>query len=235
MCRSFRLLTAYVFKAIELTSKALPQDIPLIGFAGAPFTLASYMIEGGGSKNFEKTKAFMYRETDAWNALMERIVDITVQYLHRQVESGADALQLFDSWVGCLSPADYQRFVQPHSTSLIEKISGSVPVIHFGTNTATLLSSISEAGGEVIGLDWRISLTDGWRAVGEEKAVQGNLDPTILLGTKEEIKTQATRILKEAGGKPGHIFNLGHGILPMTPVDNVKYLVDVVQSYGAGK
>lgn len=221
---------SYVYEAIRRTSKQLPDNIPLIGFAGAPFTLASYMIEAGGSKNFDKTKMFMYREPQAWHTLMQRIVEITTEYLDHQVNAGADALQLFDSWIGCLSPSDYQRFVLPHMKNLIDAISGKVPVTHFGTGTATLLHQMSEAGGDVIGLDWRVDLRRAWQHVGYEKAVQGNLDPTILLADRNEIKSQALRVLDEARGRHGHIFNLGHGVLPMTPPDNVKYLVDVVQN-----
>lgn len=221
---------SYVYEALRLTANQLPKHIPLIGFAGAPFTLASYLIEGGSSKNFEKTKALMYSQPETWHQLMDRIVDLTAKYLQHQVTAGADALQLFDSWVGCLSPTDYRRFVLPHSTKLIDTISGDVPIIHFGTNTATLLADMKEAGGDVIGLDWRIPLDQGWAKVGHNTAVQGNLDPTVLLGTKEEIKLQAQRVLKEAAGKPGHIFNLGHGILPPTPIENVKYLVEVVRN-----
>lgn len=220
----------YVYEAIRLTAAQLPANIPLIGFAGAPFTLASYMIEGGGSKNFDKTKAFMYKEPAAWNALMSRIVDITAQYLQHQVEAGADALQLFDSWVGSLSPTDYARFVQPHSKALIEKISADVPVIHFGTGTATLLEQMRDAGGDVIGLDWRVNLAEAWQQIGYERAVQGNMDPCILLGNREDIRNQALRILQEAGSRPGHIFNLGHGVLPPTNPDHVKYLVEVVRT-----
>lgn len=221
---------SYVYDAIELTSQKLQKNIPLIGFAGAPFTLASYMIEGGGSRNFENTKALMYSDPTAWALLLDRIVEITAKYLHHQVEAGADALQIFDSWVGCLSPSDYSRFVLPHMRKLFDTVGDIAPVIHFGTNTATLLPLLREAGGDVIGMDWRIPLDQGWQIIGHDKAVQGNLDPTVLLGSKDEIRIQACRILQEAKGKPGHIFNLGHGILPMTPVENVKYLVEVVRN-----
>lgn len=223
---------SYVYDAITIAANQLPQNIPLIGFAGAPFTLASYMIEGGGSRNYENTKALMYTHADAWNQLMERIVKLTAEYLMHQVEAGADALQIFDSWIGCLSPCDYQRFVQPHMKALFDRLrSFNVPVIHFGTGTATLLPLMSDAGGDVIGFDWRVNLRDEWNKIGSNKAVQGNLDPTVLLGTKEEIKNQAERILREAAGQAGHVFNLGHGILPPTPVENVKYLVESVHSW----
>lgn len=222
---------SYVCKAISLTAQALPEDIPLIGFAGAPFTVAAYMIEGGGSRNFENTKSFMYNEPVAWAQLLQRISDDTAQYLHAQVDAGADALQIFDSWVGCLSPADYERFVLPHTRSLLTALKSRVPTIHFGTGTATLLELMSQAGGDVIGLDWRVPLDKGWARVGHDRAIQGNLDPTVLFGPKEEIRTQAQRILKEAGGRPGHVFNLGHGILPTTNPDSVKYLVEAVHEW----
>ena len=225
----------YVYKSIELTARALPKHIPLIGFAGAPFTLASYMIEAGGSKTFDKTKSFMYSEPEAWHLLMKKIVDISAQYLNFQVDAGADALQLFDSWVGCLSPTDYERFVLPHTKALIELVSGRVPVIHFGTGTATLLKLMAQAGGDVIGLDWRVNLAEAWLNLGFDKAVQGNLDPTVLLGTREELKLQVARIMKEAASRPGHIFNLGHGVLPMTSPDQVKFLVETVRNSEAAQ
>jgi uroporphyrinogen decarboxylase len=204
----------------------------LIGFAGAPFTLACYAIEGGGSRHYEQAKAFMYRDPLRWHALLERLVSSTALYLNAQVAAGAQALQIFDSWVGTLGPHDYARFVQPHMTSLFALLDPSIPVIHFGTGTATLLELERDAGGSVIGLDWRVELDQAWRRLGENVAVQGNLDPVVLLGPREEIAYQTRRILAQAGGRPGHIFNLGHGVLQDTPVENVRYLVDLVHELG---
>jgi uroporphyrinogen decarboxylase len=218
----------FVTEAVRLIRAALPAHIPLIGFAGAPFTVACYAIEGGGSRHYEQAKAFMYRETGSWNALLERLVSATALYLNAQAAAGAQALQIFDSWVGTLSPHDYARFVQPHMASLFAKLDPGVPVIHFGTGTATLLELQREAGGSVIGLDWRVDLDGAWRRLGGSVAVQGNLDPVVLLGSRQEIEYQTRRILAQAAGRPGHIFNLGHGILQETPVDNVKFLVDLV-------
>jgi uroporphyrinogen decarboxylase len=218
----------FVTEAVRLIRAALPAHIPLIGFAGAPFTVACYAIEGGGSRHYEQAKAFMYRETRSWNALLDRLVSATALYLNAQVAAGAQALQIFDSWVGTLGPHDYVRFVQPHMASLIAKLDPGVPVIHFGTGTATLLELQRDAGGTVIGLDWRVELDEAWRRLGPGVAVQGNLDPVVLLGSRNEIEYQTRRILGQAGGSPGHIFNLGHGILQETPVDNVRYLVDLV-------
>jgi uroporphyrinogen decarboxylase len=220
----------YVMAAVRSIRAALPPKMPLIGFAGAPFTLACYAIEGGGSRHYEQAKAFMYGDPGAWNALMHRLTEATALYLNAQAEAGAQALQVFDSWVGTLSPRDYARFVQPHMARLFARLDPSVPVIHFGTGTATLLELQRDAGGSVIGLDWRVELDQGWQRLGPDVAVQGNLDPVVLLSSVKEIESQARRILAQAGGQPGHIFNLGHGILPQTPVDNVRALVDIVHS-----
>jgi uroporphyrinogen decarboxylase len=219
---------AYVPEAVRMIRSALPRNIPLIGFAGAPFTLACYAIEGGGSRHYERAKAFMYRDPGRWHALLERLVSATALYLNAQVEAGAQALQVFDSWVGTLGPYDYARFVQPHMASLFAQLDPTVPVIHFGTGTATLLELQRDAGGAVIGLDWRVELDLAWRRLGSDVAVQGNLDPVVLLSSREEIAHQTRRILDQAAGRTGHIFNLGHGILQETPVDNVRYLVDLV-------
>lgn len=228
--RQFEIETelGYVLESINLTVKALPPEIPLIGFAGAPFTLASYMIEGGSSRNFEKTKTFMYTESAAWHGLMKQLSEMTIRYLNAQIEAGARVVQIFDSWVGCLSPSDYACFVQPHMESLIAGITDSAPVIHFGTGTATLLEAMRNAGGDVLGFDWRVDLGSTWDKLGDI-AVQGNLDPVILLADEKQIESQVTRIIEQARGKNGHIFNLGHGILPSTPVSNVKYLVELVK------
>jgi uroporphyrinogen decarboxylase len=220
----------YVMKAVASIRSALRPNIPLIGFAGAPFTLACYAIEGGGSRHYEQAKTFMYRDSGAWHELMTILTDATVLYLNAQAAAGAQALQLFDSWVGTLGPDDYRRFVQPHMRRLFEGIDRSVPSIHFGTDTSTLLELQRDAGGHVIGLDWRINLDDGWNRLGPGVAVQGNLDPVTLFGPFEEVERQTRRILNQAAGRPGHIFNLGHGIMPQTPVDHVLRLVDLVHS-----
>ena len=217
----------YVFEAISLTRRELKPNIPLIGFSGAPFTLASYMTEGSGSKNYIHTKTLMYSDPGAWHALMSILARGLGRYLNAQIDAGAQAVQLFDSWVGCLSPDDYREFVLPHTREVIQNVRSGVPVIHFGTGTSSLLELMSEAGGDVIGLDWRVRLGEGWRRIGA-KGVMGNLDPVLLFSSKEVLRTHASQILRDAGGRPGHIFNLGHGILPDTPVENVIALIDMV-------
>lgn len=219
---------SYVFEALAMTRRALPRDLPLIGFCGAPFTLASYLIEGGGSKNFVETKKLMYSDSGAWHALLSKLSSALVKYLNAQAAAGANALQIFDSWVGCLSPADYREFVLPHSKFIIENVTKDVPIIHFGTGTATLLELITEAGGDVIGVDWHSNLDDAWAKIGFDKAVQGNLDPVTLFAPREVLLERAAKVLEQAANRNGHIFNLGHGILPETPTDNVKALVDFV-------
>jgi len=223
----------FVLEAIAQTRSALKPDIPLIGFSGAPFTLASYICEGGGSKNYVITKTLMYNDSGAWHSMMSLISRALGKYLNAQIEAGAQAVQLFDSWVGCLSPEDYREFVLPHTRAVIENITPGVPVIHFGTGTGTLLELMREAGGQVIGLDWRVQLDDGWRRVGHDVSVMGNLDPVTLFANREYVIRQAKRILDQAGGRAGHIFNLGHGILPDTHVDNVIALVDAVHELSA--
>ena len=223
----------FVYEAIRQTRRALKPDIPLIGFCGAPFTLASYLIEGGGSKNYVHTKRLMYDDPGAWHAMMSLIARALAKYLNAQIEAGAQAVQLFDSWVGCLSPDDYRAFVLPHTRAVIRNVTPGVPVIHFGTGTAALLELMREAGGDVIGLDWRVRLDDGWQRVGHDVAVMGNLDPVALFANQDNLRAQAKHILDQAGGRPGHIFNLGHGILPETPVDNVIALVDMVHEMSA--
>ena len=218
----------FVNEAIRQTRRALKPDIPLIGFAGAPFTLASYLTEGGGSKNYVHTKRLMYNDSGAWHAMLSLITASLVKYLNAQIEAGAQAVQLFDSWVGALSPDDYRELVLPHTRAVIAGIKPGVPVIHFGTGTAALLELMSEAGGDVIGLDWRVRLDEAWDRVGHDVAVMGNLDPVALFADREVLRTQAKRILDQANGRPGHIFNLGHGILPETPVENVIALVEMV-------
>jgi uroporphyrinogen decarboxylase len=216
----------YVADAVRRARPAL--KVPLIGFAGAPFTLASYLIEGGGSRTFLKTKRFMLADPGAWHALMERLVVAVRDYLNLQIAAGADAVQLFDSWVGALSPADYRTFVLPHMRALVAGVARGVPVIHFGTDTAGLLECQRAAGGDVIGLDWRVDLDAAWARLGHDVAVQGNLDPTALLAPVAEIRRRVETILGQAAGRPGHVFNLGHGILPETPVAHAKALVEMV-------
>jgi uroporphyrinogen decarboxylase len=218
----------FVVETVRQTRAGLPSHIPVIGFAGAPFTLASYAIEGGSSRNYLHTKSLMYRDAGAWEALMSRLARAVNLYLNAQIAAGAQAVQLFDSWVGCLGPADYRQYVLPYMQMIFRGLTPGVPVINFGTGNPALLSEFSAAGGDVIGIDWRIELDDAWRVVGHDKAVQGNLDPTILLADRETIRRRAADVLRRAAGRPGHIFNLGHGILPQTPVDNVIALVDFV-------
>jgi uroporphyrinogen decarboxylase len=221
----------FVTKAVSSIRAALKPEMPLIGFAGAPFTLACYAIEGGSSRHYEQAKSFMYRDSGAWNALMDRLAEATAAYLNAQAAAGAQALQIFDSWVGSLSPNDYRRFVQPHMAKLFARLDQAVPVIHFGTGTATLLELQRQAGGTVIGLDWHVELDQAWQRLGFDVAVQGNLDPIVLLAPRDEIEAQARRILDQAAGRAGHIFNLGHGILPQTPVDHVLALIDIVHAF----
>jgi uroporphyrinogen decarboxylase len=223
----------YVFETVRKSRSALGQDIALIGFAGAPFTLASYLIEGGPSRNFALTKKFMYTESESWHDLLDKLATATIAYLKGQVLAGADAVQLFDSWVGCLSVDDYEKFVLPHSQKVLSAIRDLVPAIHFGVGAGSLLALMKKAGGNVIGLDWRVDLELEWQRLGPDVGVQGNLDPIVLLADNYEIEARAQRILKQGGGRPGHIFNLGHGILPNTPVDNVRFLVDAVHRLSA--
>jgi len=224
---------SYVFETVRLVKHALGGRVPLIGFAGAPFTLASYAIEGSGSRNYAHTKRFLYAQPAAFHALMARLVDVTADYLGGQIDAGVEAVQVFDSWVGNLAPEDYRSSVLPHMQELFRRIGGRVPVINFSTGTAGCLELVAAAGGDVVGLDWRIALEDGWRRVGHDRAVQGNLDPGVLLGPRSVIRERARALLAEANGRPGHVFNLGHGILPETPPDNVRALVDAVHELSA--
>ncbi len=222
----------YVSEAVKLVCKHFGDKLPVIGFCGAPFTLASYMIEGGGSRNYIFTKKMMYSAPVAWNELMKKLVTVTAEYSAEQVRAGADAIQIFDSWIGCLSVEDYRRYVLPHATALVKRLQKTgAPIIYFGTDSATLLPSMQETGAEGIGLDWRIPLDSGWQSLGFKGAVQGNLDPVLLFADWKELKSRAQEILRRAGGRPGHIFNLGHGILPETPVDNVKALCDFIREH----
>src|SRR5580700_8071774 len=225
---------AYVSEAVKLVCKHFGTKLPVIGFCGAPFTLASYMIEGGGSRNYVHTKRMMYSSPGVWHELMRKLVAVTSEYAAHQLEAGADVIQVFDSWVGCLSIEDYRRYVLPRTTELVKALQRTgVPIIYFGTDSATLLPSMRETGAEVIGLDWRIPIDDGWRSLGFNCAVQGNLDPVLLFAEWKELKSRAQDILHRAEGRPGHIFNLGHGILPETPVENVKALAKYVQEHSA--
>ena len=222
----------YVMDAIRILRGEL-KDTPLITFCGAPFTVASYIIEGGSSREFLNTKKMMYGSPKVFHALMARLAEVMTEYLLAQIDAGAQAVQIFDSWVGALSPMDYERFVLPHSTRVLTAAQAKgVPVIHFGTNTTTLLPQMKRAGGDVLGLDWRLPLDEGWKMIGHDRAVQGNLDPTALFAPLPELKSRVEDILQRAAGRPGHIFNLGHGILQHTPVDQVKAVVDMVHEYG---
>ena len=224
---------SYVLEAIREIKRALGGRVPLIGFAGAPFTLASYAIEGGHSSTFAHTKALMYGAPAAWHRFCDLIADVIADYLTAQVEAGVDAVQLFDSWVGALNAADYREFILPHTRRIFERLAAdagasAVPTIHFGVGTAAILGEIREAGGSVIGADWRIPLDEAWRRVGDARAVQGNLDPAALLAPAPARDQQVRDILTRAGGRPGHIFNLGHGVLPETDVGAVRAVVELV-------
>jgi uroporphyrinogen decarboxylase len=221
----------YLLEAIKLVKKELNKKVPLIGFSAAPFTLASYIIEGGGSRNYIHTKGLMYGDPEYWHKLMGKITEVLSVYLKAQIEAGAEAVQVFDSWVGCLGPEDYRGFVLPYTKRLIDSVKGTVPVINFSTNTGTYLDLIKEAGGDVMGVDWKVRLDEAWEAIGPGFAIQGNLDPVTLFGPVDYLRQRAKEVLERAAGRPGHIFNLGHGIILGTPVDNVKALVDCVHEF----
>ena len=218
----------FVMDTVSQTRNDLPADMPLIGFSGAPFTLASYMIEGGSSRNYHNTKKIMYSDPAAWKVIMQKLTDSISIYIAGQVEAGAQCIQLFDSWAGCLSYEDYKTYVHPYVKSIIASVPSAVPVINFATGNPALLPLLADTAAAVVGIDWRVRLDAAWETVGHDRAVQGNLDPTVLLTDPKEIRRQAQVVLDQAGGRPGHIFNLGHGILPMTPVDNAIALVDAV-------
>jgi uroporphyrinogen decarboxylase len=222
----------FVMETVRKTRAGLDDKLPLIGFAGAPFTLAAYAIEGGGSHDYSAAKTFMLTDAGAWHALLGRLARAITRYLQAQIQAGVQVVQLFDSWVGCLGVDDYRRYVLPHTRAVIEAMPPHVPVIHFATGNPALLPVLSEAGGAVIGVDWRPRLDDAWQAIGYDKAIQGNLDPIVLLTGPAEIRRRTHEILDRAAGRPGHIFNLGHGVLPQTPVENVLALVEAVHSYG---
>jgi len=218
----------YVIDSIRLVKQTLDDRIPLIGFSGAPFTLASYLIEGRPSRDFARTKKMMYSQPDVWNALMSRLSIIVSSYLQAQISAGVDAVQLFDSWSGCLSPTDYQEFVMPYNKEILETIgTNPIPRVHFGVGTAGILRIMKDAGGDVIGVDWRVPIDEAWEQIGNT-AIQGNLDPATLLGRRSLLEARTKEILSRIGGRPGHVFNLGHGVLPETPVENAKELVQFV-------
>ena len=221
---------AHVLATIPLVQRELAGRVPLIGFAGAPFTLASYAIEGGHSNNFARTKGLMYAHPASWHLLCDKFASLVADYLVAQIEAGVDAVQVFDSWVGTLSPADYREFALPHTRRIFDAIGTRVPTIHFGTGTATVLEDLRDAGGTVIGVDWRMPIDVAWQRIGWDHAVQGNLDPTVLLGPTHRMFGQTDDILERVNGRPGHIFNLGHGILPSTPVEHVQMLAQYVHS-----
>lgn len=221
----------FVFEAIRLTRESLPKEVPLIGFAGAPFTLAAYAIEGGTSRTFEKTKQFFLRDAGAWHELMGRMARSIARYVKAQLTAGVQAIQIFDSWAGCLSPCHYHSFVMPHTQQVFQAIPEDVPAIHFLTGNPALLPLQAKAGGTVMGIDWRIDIKEAWATIGGGYAIQGNLDPAVLCGPKELVVSEAKAILTQTQGRPGHIFNLGHGVLPSTPVENVALLVQTVHEW----
>ncbi len=226
---------SYLMDAIRLVKSELNGKVPLIGFSGAPFTLASYITEGGGSKNYVHTKTMMYRDPETWHLLMEKLTDMVILYLNDQIKAGVQAVQVFDSWVGCLSVADYREFVLPHQKRLMASLDKATPHIHFAFGASHLLTPVKEAGGDIMGLDWRMNIDEAWQILNHETGVQGNLDPVALYGSRDYIKKRVKDILDRAGNRNGHIFNLGHGILPTAPNDNVKYMVDLVHELSARK
>jgi uroporphyrinogen decarboxylase len=224
----------FTLAAIRMVCRELDGKVPLIGFAGAPFTLASYLIEGAGSRHYIQTKQLMYHRPEVWHLLLDKLGCLATAFLRAQIEAGAQAVQLFDSWVGCLSPNDYRRYVLPHTKRVIDELHHTgAPVIHFGTGTATLLDAMCEAGGDVVGVDWRIPLDDAWRRIGYNVGIQGNLDPVTLFAPLAEIARHVDDILQRAENRPGHIFNLGHGILPETPVEHVQAVAEMVHTRSA--
>ncbi len=221
----------FVLETIKLLRRELDSSVAVIGFSGAPFTLAGYLIEGKPSREFLITKMMMYTEPALWDALMTRLSGLVLDYLLAQVAAGAQVVQVFDSWVGCLSPADYRRYVMPHMIGIFGGLQRvGAPSIHFATGTAGILSLMREAGGDVIGVDWRVDLGDAWRVVGYDRGIQGNLDPASLLGPWPVVEEGARRVIEAAGGRPGHIFNLGHGVLPASPVEHLQRLVEFVHA-----
>jgi uroporphyrinogen decarboxylase len=226
-----REVLAYVFTTIRLLRDELHDRVPLIGFGGAPFTLASYAIEGGPSTTYSRTKSFMYTQPQAWHRLCGRFTAMMIDYLRAQIDAGVQVVQVFDSWAGHLSRADYREFALPHTTRIFEALAGTVPLIHFGVGTTAILGDLAEAGGDVIGVDWRLPLDDAWTIVGTDRAIQGNLDPAVLLGPPDRLFAAADDVLRRASGRPGHIFNLGHGVLPSTPLEHVQALARYVHQW----
>lgn len=226
---------AYVYEGVRATRRALRSELPLIGFAGAPFTLASYILEGGTSRSFTKTKAFMYQDPAAWHALMEKVTRGIIKHLNGQIEAGVDAVQLFDSWIGALDPQTYRENVLPHSRAVFAGLNKGVPAIHFGTGTTAFLEDFDSAGADALGVDFRLPLDEAWERIGWQKSIQGNLDPAWLFADQEKLLAEARRIMDSVIGHPGHIFNLGHGVLPQTPVDNVQALIEEVHAYSRSK
>ncbi len=224
--------TPYIADTVRNVLSGLPAEVALIGFAGAPFTLASYAIEGRGSRNYVHVKKLMYEAPEAWNRLMSKLVTQVASYLQLQITAGVEAVQIFDTWVGCLSVNDFRHYVLPHLTALITSLKGQVPIIYFGTGNGHLLKDVCAAEPDVLALDWRVPLGETWQSTGL-RAVQGNLDPIVLCADRATVARQAGDVLDQAAGRPGHIFNLGHGIIPETPVDNVKFLVDFVHETSA--
>ena len=224
---------SFLLKAIQIVRKELEGKIPLIGFCGAPFTLASYLIEGGHSRDYILTKSLMYQDHATWHVFMEKISEVLIRYLNAQIRAGVQAVQVFDSWVGCLSPRDYEEYVLPYSKKVMEGVGKKVPLIHFATSSSTLLELMKQAGGDVIGVDWRVDIGEAWTRLGHKVAIQGNLDPVILFGSVDLIEKEVKTILNLVKGRPGHIFNLGHGILPNTPVDHVAALINMVHEYSS--
>ncbi len=220
----------YVLKALEMARSALDGMVPLIGFAGAPFTLASYAIEGGGSRNYIETKRMMYADSGSFHLLMEKLTQMVVSYLNAQIRHGAQAVQVFDSWVGTLSSTDYETFVLPHMKKLFASLDPSAPHIHFALGTSHMLKLVGSAGGDVVGVDWRMPLDEAWRRITFRKAIQGNLDPALLFGSRERLQANVRDILERAGNRKGHIFNLGHGVFPATPIENVDLLIELVHN-----
>jgi uroporphyrinogen decarboxylase len=224
----------HVLQTIRLLRTELDGRVPLIGFGGAPFTLAAYAVEGGPSTNYARTKAFMYTHPRAWHQLCERFAGTIADYMHAQIDAGAQAVQIFDSWAGALSRSDYREFAMPHTRRIFDSLRETgVPLIHFGVGTAAILRDLAEAGGDIVGVDWRLPLDEAWSIVGHERGVQGNLDPTVLLGPADRMITAAGDVLARAGGRPGHIFNLGHGVLPGTPLERVQELARYVHRESA--
>jgi uroporphyrinogen decarboxylase len=226
----------FVLKSLEIVRSEIDGEVPLIGFAGAPFTLASYAIEGGASSHYLLTKGLMYRETSAWDLLMRKFSETILFFLKAQVRAGAQLIQVFDSWVGCLSPSDYQKYVLPYSRGIFEELQKEgILSIHFGTGNAGFLELFREAGGDVVSADWRVPLGEGWRRIGFDRGIQGNLDPVALASPWPVLQQKAADILDEAAMRPGHIFNLGHGILPVTPEDSIGALAEFVHEYSSRK